>query len=135
MVNAFLREAMPQNRIREERLRSVEKKGWLADARLTTPSPNTQQQQIAHDDGKHSLLQFAMLHFRQSPEKFEMLKTANGEIDGSLKLVNHKKGSDWTWKEQVDLVKYSPTPITESLLKLDPELNQLAVECFDCAMR
>lgn len=44
MVNAFLREAMPQNRVREERLRSVEKKGWLADARLTTPSPNTQQQ-------------------------------------------------------------------------------------------
>ncbi|CAH0384305.1 unnamed protein product [Bemisia tabaci] len=134
MVNAFLREAMPQNRVREERLRSVEKKGWLADARLTTPSPNTQQQAV-QDDGKHSLLQFAILHFRQSPEKFEMLKTPNGEIDGSLKLVNHKKGSDWTWKEQVDLVKYSPTPIQESLLKLDPELNQLAVECFECSMR
>lgn len=35
----------------------------------------------------------------------------------------------------MDLVKYTPNPVTESLLKLDPELNQLAIECFECAMR
>ena len=26
-------------------------------------------------------------------------------------------------------------PITESLLKLDPALNRVAVECFECIMR
>lgn len=31
-----------------------------------------------------------------------MLKTPDGNITGSLKVVQgHKKGSDWTWKEQV----------------------------------
>lgn len=29
-----------------------------------------------------------------------MLKTADGEISGSLKMIQSKKG-DWTWKEQV----------------------------------
>jgi len=36
---------------------------------------------------------------------------------------------------QVDLVKYTTIPITESLLKLDPNLNRVAVECFECIMR
>lgn len=35
----------------------------------------------------------------------------------------------------MDLVKYTSIPISESLLKLDPELNRLAVECFECIMR
>lgn len=35
----------------------------------------------------------------------------------------------------MDLVKYTTIPITESLLKLDSELNHLAVECFECIMR
>ncbi|XP_048509561.1 uncharacterized protein LOC105693576 isoform X2 [Athalia rosae] len=100
------------------------------------------------NDGKHSLLQYAMLNFRQSTEKFEMLKTADGSISGSLKVIeslkNKKKnkkgkgqqdGAEWTWKEQVDLVKYSPVPIEQSLLRLDPELSTLAVECFLCLMR
>jgi myosin-15 len=101
-----------------------------------------------HHDGKHSLLQFAMLHFRQSPEKFEMLKTADGSISGSLKVIESlktnkkskgKKGNkdnDWTWKEQVDLVKFSAVPIEQSLLRLEPgELSELAVECFAAIMR
>ncbi|PNF27704.1 hypothetical protein B7P43_G13752 [Cryptotermes secundus] len=101
-----------------------------------------------HHDGKHSLLQFAMLHFRQSPEKFEMLKTADGSISGSLKVIENLKASkknkgkkgnkenDWTWKEQVDLVKFSSVPIEQSLLRLEPgELSELAVECFAAVMR
>ena len=36
---------------------------------------------------------------------------------------------------QVDLVKYTTVCINESLLKLDAELNRLAVECFECIMR
>ena len=35
----------------------------------------------------------------------------------------------------MDLVKYTTVPITESLLKLDPNLNRVAVECFECVMR
>ncbi|KAG7210139.1 hypothetical protein KM043_011700 [Ampulex compressa] len=100
------------------------------------------------NDGKHSLLQYAMLNFRQSTEKFEMLKTADGSISGSLKVIESLKskkkgkkgkgqqdGAEWTWKEQVDLVKYSAMPIEQSLLKLDADLSSLAVECFLCLMR
>uniref|UniRef100_A0A0K8SUT5 Unconventional myosin-XV n=1 Tax=Lygus hesperus TaxID=30085 RepID=A0A0K8SUT5_LYGHE len=149
LINAFVREAagtanttinreLHQARMIEERGRPSDHKGWQQDIRVMTPSaplPTSQQPLSIADDGKHSLLQFAMHHFRKSPEKFEMLKTSDGNITGSLKVVqNHKKG-DWTWKEQVDLVKYTPTPIGESLLKLGPELNQLAMECFECAMR
>ncbi|KAK2585067.1 hypothetical protein KPH14_008583 [Odynerus spinipes] len=100
------------------------------------------------NDGKHSLLQYAMLNFRQSTEKFEMLKTADGSISGSLKVIESLKskkkgkknkgqqdGAEWTWKEQVDLVKYSSVPIEQSLLRLDADLSTLAVECFLCLMR
>lgn len=45
-------------------------------------------------------------------------------------------GADWTWKEQVDLVKFSKSPIGASLLKLDsPDLNKLALECFASIMK
>ncbi|KAK0170257.1 hypothetical protein PV328_010838 [Microctonus aethiopoides] len=100
------------------------------------------------NDGKHSLLQYAMLNFRQSTEKFEMMKTADGSISGSLKVIESLKskkkgkknkgqpdGAEWTWKEQVDLVKFSTVPIEQSLLRLDSELSTLAVECFLCLMR
>ncbi|XP_018402219.1 PREDICTED: unconventional myosin-XV [Cyphomyrmex costatus] len=103
---------------------------------------------VVPNDGKHSLLQYAMLNFRQSTEKFEMLKTADGSISGSLKVIESLKskkknkkgkgqqdGTEWTWKEQVDLVKYSTIPIEQSLLKLDADLSVLAVECFLCLMR
>ena len=77
-----------------------------------------------------------------------MLKTADGSISGSLKVIEGKnkkskeKGktgkntSEWTWKEQVDLVKFTAKPIAQSLLQLDTsELSDLAVECFICLMR
>ncbi|XP_046399408.1 unconventional myosin-XV isoform X2 [Ischnura elegans] len=125
----------------------------------TPPPPGDVDPRTANavHDGRHSLLQFAMFHFRQSPEKFEMLKTADGTISGSLKVIESLKGkkalgggkkggssgkeggkdvADWTWKEQVDLVKFTATPIEESLLRLEsPELSALAVECFVSVMR
>lgn len=74
-----------------------------------------------------------------------MLKTADGSISGSLKVIESlkgkkkgkkgKDGAEWTWKEQVDLVKFTPVPIEQSLLRLDNELSALAVECFLCLMR
>ncbi|KAJ8681735.1 hypothetical protein QAD02_017527 [Eretmocerus hayati] len=100
------------------------------------------------NNGTHSLLQYAMLNFRQTSDKFEMLKTADGSISGSLKVIESLKGkkkgkkgkqsqdgAEWTWKEQVDLVKYSAQPIEQSLLRLDNELSAIAVECFLCLMR
>lgn len=37
---------------------------------------------------------------------------------------------------QVDLVKFSPSPIEQSLLRLEStELNDLAIECFVSVMR
>lgn len=84
----------------------------------------------------------------RASDRFEMLKTADGSISGSLKVIeslkNKKKnkkgkgqqdGTEWTWKEQVDLVKYSTVPIEQSLLRLDADLSVLAVECFLCLMR
>lgn len=79
-------------------------------------------------------------------DRFEMLKTADGSISGSLKVIEslkskkkNKKGkqdsTEWTWKEQVDLVKYSTVPIEQSLLRLDADLSTLAAECFLCLMR
>lgn len=70
--------------------------------------------------------------------RFDMLKSANGEINGSLKVLlqnSKKKSDDWTWKEQLEMVKYTNVPISESLLKLDSELDLLAIECFECVMR
>lgn len=78
-----------------------------------------------------------------------MMKTADGSISGSLKVIeslkNKKKnkksksqekdGAEWTWKEQVDLVKYSQIPIEQSLLRIDGELSTLATDCFLCLMR
>lgn len=77
-----------------------------------------------------------------------MLKTADGSISGSLKVIESLKskkkskkskgqpdGTEWTWKEQVDLVKYSTVPVEQSLLRLDADLSVLAVECFLCLMR
>ncbi|KAJ9573627.1 hypothetical protein L9F63_008968, partial [Diploptera punctata] len=105
-------------------------------------------------DGKHSLLQFAMLHFRQSPEKNEKLvfeSTKRGSKDGSSGRQNNGRGSTDDGTKQgaeisiirrkilndtVDLVKFSSMPIEQSLLRLEPgELSDLAVECFAAVMR
>jgi len=99
------------------------------------------------NDGKHSLLQFALYHFRQSPEKFDMLR--NNE-DGTLRSVTDSSGkakknkgkkskereTEWTWKEQVDLVKFTKSPIQASLLRLETsDLNKLALEGFLAIMK
>ncbi|GFO23509.1 myosin-xv [Plakobranchus ocellatus] len=77
-------------------------------------------------DGKFSMMEYAMLHFRESLEK-------------KATRVEHKDGSgkqDWSWKEQADLIKWTRSPIQASLLKLtSPELNKLALECFIAIMR
>lgn len=120
------------------------------NSRLDDPGSPTQP-----NDGKHSLLQFALYHFRQSPEKFEMLRhddtlrSGVGDMHNVSKSEKKKSknkkskdrpesvaGADWTWKEQVDLVKFTKSPIQASLLQLDSnELNKLALEGFLSIMK
>ncbi|XP_060860512.1 unconventional myosin-XV isoform X5 [Metopolophium dirhodum] len=147
MMSSFWKDAAPLGRLPrqvDEKIRTAEHKGWQqTNTKYSKPtSPYKQHESpppihFAADDGKHSLLQFAMYNFRHSSEKFDMLKSANGEINGSLKVIQNskKKSDDWTWKEQLEMVKYTNVPIPESLLKLDPELDALAIECFECVMR
>ena len=50
--------------------------------------------------------------------------------------VEPEAGTDWTWKEQVDLVKFTKSPIQASLLQLETnELNKLALEGFLSIMK
>ncbi|CAL4069630.1 unnamed protein product [Meganyctiphanes norvegica] len=94
-------------------------------------------QAIVHD-GKHSLLQFALQHFRLAKEKGSIVQS-----DGTLQTNNKTKkkknskdsAADWTWKEQIEMVKFSQSPIGNSLLPLEPELNDLARESFVAVMR
>jgi myosin-15 len=43
--------------------------------------------------------------------------------------------NSWTWAEQVALVKYSQSPIEQSLLPLDENNNRLAIECYISIMK
>jgi len=76
-----------------------------------------------------------MLHFRDAEEKYNMLRSEDGEITGSIKhekKKGKKKGKeDWTWREQVEMVKWTNQPLQMSLLKLESgEMNKQALECF-----
>jgi len=116
MISSFWKDAAPLGRLPrqvDEKNRAPEYKGWQqTNSKYSKPtSPYKQHESpppthFAADDGKHSLLQFAMYNFRHSSEKFDMLKSANGEINGSLKVIQNskKKSDDWTWKEQLEMV-------------------------------
>lgn len=100
-------------------------------------------------DGKHSMLQFAMFNFRESLDRYELLRQRDGSIRGSVKMIEHlkasqagkgRKGKDkdsaWTWQELVEMIKFSKSPIQAALLNLESsELNKLAVESFLAIMR
>lgn len=59
------------------------------------------------NDGKHSLLQFALKYFRMAKE--QNLVAADGTLqtkDKSKKKKNSKdNAADWTWKEQVSAIQ------------------------------
>ncbi|XP_028967897.1 unconventional myosin-XV-like [Galendromus occidentalis] len=103
------------------------------------------------DSSKFSMLQFAMFNFRDSLDKYDVLRDRENSIRGSIKMLESlkqskqqgkkkgKKGdddSDWTWKELTELVKFSKSPLQKSLLPLEsPELTKVAVDCFLQIMR
>ncbi|XP_070500351.1 unconventional myosin-XV [Chironomus tepperi] len=72
---------------------------------------------------KHSLLQFAMQHFR------------NDSQEESPKSRSEKSQSADRRTHTADLVKWQSYPLTHPLLKLPPELTPLAIECFECILR
>ncbi|XP_065082461.1 unconventional myosin-XV isoform X2 [Ochlerotatus camptorhynchus] len=67
---------------------------------------------------KHSLLQFAMQHFRNDGEEFKK---------------NDNRGS--TRNPLAEMVKWQGNPLRLPLLRLPPDLAPLAIECFDCILR
>jgi len=104
------------------------------------------------DGGKFSMLEFAMLHYRESPYRYEMMRGEDtGSIHGTFKMISSLKAkslqkqqlkkrasqqNDWTWRDQVELVKWSKSPIQASLLKFEsPQMNKLALECFIAIMQ
>ncbi|XP_050682960.1 unconventional myosin-XV [Leptidea sinapis] len=87
-------------------------------------SPPRESSREQPHDGRHPLLQFAVDHFRQSPE-LEVLKA-----DSSLK--SKAKRNEWTWKAQTDVVKWQAGPLRAPLLRLPAALHAPALECFTC---
>ncbi|XP_062707917.1 unconventional myosin-XV [Aedes albopictus] len=67
---------------------------------------------------KHSLLQFAMQHFRNDGEDFKR---------------NDNRSS--ARNPLADMVKWQGHPLRLPLLRLPPDLAPLAIECFDCILR
>ncbi|CAB4070030.1 unnamed protein product [Lepeophtheirus salmonis] len=76
---------------------------------------------VSEDDGKNPLLEFALQHFQDSLKM--RTATSSSGLSGTVAT------NDWTWKDQVDLVKWTPTMISNSLLRLEaPGHNNLALE-------
>ncbi|KAK6169157.1 hypothetical protein SNE40_020262 [Patella caerulea] len=103
-------------------------------------------------EGKYSMIEFAIMNFRETIDKYEMLRKNDGSIRGTIKMIeslklrklqqltkhgrNNSQAGDWSWKEQAELIKWTRSPIQASLLKLTTaELNKMALECFICIMR
>ncbi|XP_050694860.1 unconventional myosin-XV-like isoform X6 [Eriocheir sinensis] len=89
---------------------------------------------VVHD-GKHSLLQFALQHFRVSKEQGIVQPDGTLQTKTKKKKANKDSQAGWTWKEQVEMVKFSQSPLSASLLPLEAEQSQVAVESFLAVMR
>ncbi|XP_074649564.1 unconventional myosin-XV-like [Tubulanus polymorphus] len=102
-------------------------------------------------DAKYTMMEFALQYFRESPNKYEMLRKSDGSIRGTFKLLEtiksaslrnrSKKGSkkakgNWSWKEIAEMIKWTKSPIQASLLKWHSSTaNKLALECFIAIMK
>jgi len=96
------------------------------------------------NDGKHPLLEFAMRFFREGRD---LSAEPNGHDHKITAMMTDKKktkkkksgasdNADWTWKDRIDMVKWTDRMINNSLLRLEPpELNKMALECFASIMR
>ena len=70
------------------------------------------------NDGKHPLLEFAMRYFREGRDKFDLPEdNQNGSLKDKKKAKKKKSGAsdgDWTWKDRIDMVKWTDRMITVS---------------------
>ncbi|XP_052263037.1 unconventional myosin-XV-like isoform X3 [Dreissena polymorpha] len=131
--------------------RELVQNGPVLREALPAPDNHSETSQGTHvPDGKFSMMEFALLHFRESIEKYDISRPSDGSMYGTIKSIEkfklhnlHKqehrkrKGSgDWTWKEQAEMVKWTRSPIQTSMLKLEgADLNKMATECFICIMK
>lgn len=97
--------------------------------RLTRPSGEDEISEVSAsaanvaNDGKHPLLEFAMRYFREGRDKFESLDNdPNGSLgkDKGKKAGKKKKSgasdTDWTWKDRIDMVKWTDRMINVRLM-------------------
>ena len=112
---------------------------------LSEASAGAAERMAKGNDGKHPLLEFAISYFRER-DKFEIVlqgpddEQQGGDQKGKKKKQKKKskggKSEEWTWKDQVELVKWTDRMISNSLLRLEPsDVNKIALECFACVMR
>lgn len=131
-----------------------------------------QEPKDAGEDGKYSMLQFALYNFREAIEKYSLESRVSksetcadtSTLRGSLKLIetlrnrsselgsqtptgvgnqsrndrrkSSRVSSEWTWRELAEMVKFTASPIRQSLLQLPSEdLNKRALECFAAIMQ
>ena len=90
------------------------------------------------EGGPNSLRMDAAKDGTASPAKGDAKngKKSKSKKSGKDQRSESVAGTDWTWKEQVDLVKFTKSPIQASLLQLDSnDLNKLALECFLSIMK
>merc|ERR1711899_245776 len=80
------------------------------------------------NDGKHPLLEFAMRYFREGKEKFDMPEdNQNGK-----KKKSGASDVDWTWKDRIDMVKWTDRMITDSCQK-GWRLFSIIAAYFNCS--
>ncbi|KJH41057.1 myTH4 domain protein [Dictyocaulus viviparus] len=77
---------------------------------------------VGHMNGHHyTMLEFALTHFR---------------VSKPYQSSNKKNKQDDIWRTAVQMIKYTKTPITQSLIRFDSDdLNDFACETFLCIMR
>lgn len=64
------------------------------------------------------------------------LPDSNGKQKKNKGKKSKDRETEWTWKEQVDLVKFTKSPVQASLLRLESaDLNRLALEGFLAIMK
>ncbi|XP_028413164.1 unconventional myosin-XV-like isoform X2 [Dendronephthya gigantea] len=112
--------------------------------RSPTPnSVNSEHSSTSLQDGRYSMLEFAMKYFRFGHEMYVMQRKKDGSIRGTIKIMDSigrafkgNRKDEWTWKNQADLVKFSKSPIQASLLKFDSSVhNKKALESFITIMK
>ena len=110
---------------------------------LSEASASAAERVAKGNDGKHPLLEFAISYFRER-DKFEIVLQGPDDEQSDQKSKKKKqkkkskggKSEEWTWKDQVELVKWTDRMINNSLLRLEPsDVNKIALECFACVMR